>query len=109
MTNLRQQIEEIVLCSPCNCSPKGQECDLWAKCTYDCERVDRICEAIKAKVEGMKQCKLEEHDTLDVNINNATAVQWESDKSYLLKELEAAKKYHGEFACLNMLEGLDGH
>lgn len=51
------------------------------------EALDRICEAIGKTAEGMPHCTLEEHDTLDANINNATRVQLESDQAYWQKEL----------------------
>ena len=83
---LRQEIEKIL--SFHSCEFDGRICSDMTLDKYEerpsCEqcRTDRICEAIGKTAEGMPHCKLEENDTLDVNINNATKVQLESDQAY---------------------------
>ncbi len=92
MTNLRQQIEEIQSNKSCRKSLCNKYSDLntdfiVTNCVQ-CQ-TDRICEAIKAKVEEMPRL-LTTTDGGDfaVGANHGVMCQHNSDKSYLMGELK---------------------
>ncbi len=86
MTNLRQQIEKIEACRPEHttipCEYKYNSCE---QC-----RSDRICEAIKAKVEGMPRAENLYEGTLITGAayKQGGKEQLEECKSYLMGELK---------------------
>ncbi len=82
MTNLRQEIEEIENCH------KGMSLECQYKDCPQC-KADRICSAIKAKVDEMPRL-LTTTDGGDfaVGANHGVMCQHNSDKSYWERELK---------------------
>jgi len=84
MTNLRQQITEILGISELH---DGIRCKC-SSCRYKRKQSDRICEAIKAKVEGMP-IELIDNSEYDeyAAFDKGKRQQYEACKSYLMGEL----------------------
>jgi len=82
MTNLRQQIEEIEFKKACS----NDLCLKYINC--EACKSDRICEAIKAKVEELPYAELVDRDGNELEFPSSAALkERDACKSYLMGEL----------------------
>jgi hypothetical protein len=88
MSNFRSKVEEIQ-CDLCNWKEDG--CDYLKEsqlCPVVRVTTDRICTALKERVEGMPRLHTSGVTDWEVGVGHGGMCQYNSDKSYLMKEVE---------------------